>query len=311
MRLECTMLLVGVLGCGSVESSPPGDAALADAGPADAATPCNPTARFGAPAPVPGLATPALSEIAPSLSADELTVYFWGSPVGDGDTNLYTSHRGTRDDAFPTPRLLTAVNKTGAQDDDPSVTGDDRTLWFASNRIANQGFHLYVVTRPSPLVELGAAGLADGLGAADVTKDDVTPFVTADGNEVWFASNRLPSTGNADVWHATRTGTGFTQPVRATSINSTANEFTPALSADRLTIYLASARTGAGTQGGLDVWTATRLTVDADFSAPVLVNELNTPEDDRATWISPDNCRIYGSTGGNGSFNVFMATRQP
>lgn len=307
MRLECTMLLVGGLGCGNVESTQPADAGA----PSDAAMPCNPTTKFGAPAPVPGLATPALSEIAPSLSADELTVYFWGSPVGDGDTNLYTSHRATRGDAFPTPRVLTAVSKTGAQDDDPSVTGDDRTLWFASKRIANEGFHLYVVTRPSPLVELGAAGLADGLGAADATKDDVTPFVTADGSEVWFTSNRLPTTGNGDIWHATRTGTGFTQPVRATSVNSAANELAPALSADRLTIYFASARTGAGTQGGLDVWTATRPTVDADFSPPVLVDELNTPDDDRATWLSPDNCRIYGSTGGNGSFNVFMATRQP
>jgi Tol biopolymer transport system component len=306
MRLERAMLLMGALGCGSVEAPQPGDASTSDATP-----PCSSTAKFGAPVPVPGLATPALSEIGPSLSADELTVYFWGSPVGDGDTNLYTAHRATRNDAFPTPRLLTALNTTGAQDNDPSISGDDRTLWFASSRIANEGLHLYVVTRPSTLVEFGAAGLAAGLAADDVTKDDVTPFMTADGNEIWFASNRLPTAGGPDIWHATRTGTSFTQPIPATSINSTATELMPTLTADRLTIYFASSRTGASAQGDLDIWTANRPTADADFSPPVLVDELNTPGNDRASWISPDNCRIYGSTSADGGFNAFMAIRQP
>ena len=41
--------------------------------------------------------------------------------------------------------------------------------------------------------------------------------------------------------------------------------------------------------------------------APTLLEELNTSGNDRATWLSPDGCRLYGSTDGN----VWIATRLP
>lgn len=321
LRLACVVL--GAIGCGSVTASSKSDAMTgsdamdgsdatpADAGssdgPVDTAVTCDPMAPFGAPIAVAGVATDAISEIAPRLSPDERTMYFWGGPAGA--SHLYVTHRAKPTDPFDAPVPVPNVNSSAA-DNDPSNSADGNALWFASNRITGEGYHLYVATRPSSVVEFGAASLADGINSADKTLSDVQPFVTADGSELWFTSTRPPSQ-SADIWHATWDGTRFANPVQDIALSSAVADHVPTLSADRLTIYFSSNRTDAGAKGGFDVWRAHRSVVQDGFPAPSLVDELSAAGDDIASWLSADNCRIYGSRRGAVNADVFMATRQP
>jgi len=311
MMLRVTCVVLGVIGCGSVTASPKSDAGGSDAVPGDATTTCDPMAPFGTPVAVPGVATDALVELAPRLSPDELTIYFWGQQ-GTSDTNVYVAHRAKLTDPFDMPVPVPTVSTTAAESD-PAISSDGLALWFTSNRPAGTVYHIYVATRATSTVGFGTPGLVDGVNAADTTQSDVQPFVVAADSgrsELWFVSKRPPSQ-KTDIWHTTWNGTSFTSPVQEVAVSSADDDFNPTLSADRLTLYLSSTRAATGARGDFDVWRSHRSVVTDSFPAPSLVNELNTPGRDYATWLSPDNCRIYGSRPGAANDDIFMATRQP
>ena len=239
------------------------------------------------------------------MSANELTIYFSTNPP-----DLWVAHRSALAEAFGTPTLIAAENSSAAEYD-PAVSFDGLTLWFASNRVANEGFHLYVANRASTLAEFGAPGLAATVGATDTKQADWQPFVTADGGELWFASTRAGGLGGNDIWHATSTGNGFAVPSIVPELNSSSDDFLPTLSADRLTVYFTSTRTVTGTKGKLDIWTSHRSTVNDGFPGPALADELNTSGNDLATWLSADNCRMYGASDVSGPSRLYVATRSP
>jgi len=83
------------------------------------------------------------------------------------------------------------------------------------------------------------------------------------------------------------------------------------ISVDRLTIYLASNRTGSQ---GFDIWRSHRSSIQDGFPTPTKVDELETAGNDFPTWISPDNCRIYllsDVAAGPLNYDVYVATHQP
>ncbi|WP_410967235.1 TolB family protein, partial [Salmonella sp. SAL4436] len=82
---------------------------------------------------------------------------------------------------------------------------------------------------------------------------DIAPFLTADGEELWFASDRADTRGSLDLFRATRTDSGFARLVHERGVSSGERDSAPVLSADRRTIYFFSTR-----DGGSDVWTARR-----------------------------------------------------
>jgi hypothetical protein len=99
------------------------------------------------------------------------------------------------------------------------------------------------------------------------------------------------------------------QPVP--ELNSSSDEWFPTLSNDKLTVYFGSTRIVAGTKGAFDIWTSHRTNVNDSFPPPRLVDELNTAGEDRATWISADNCRMYGTSNGSATaLRLSVATRQ-
>lgn len=294
-------------GCGNVSMSaldaPPSttDApAAADARPPDGPTACDPTHAFGAPVAVQGLVVPGEKLGAPRLSPDELTGYLTGY---DGTTwDLYVAHRTSPSGTFDVPTPMTAQN-TAAADFDADVSADGLRLWFGSSR--SGPVQIWVATRPSTLADFGTPGLATGVNTG--SGYDGQPFETADGQELWFSSSRSPSVGGQDLWVATWSGSGFADPVHMDALSSPAEDWHPALSADRLTVYFESTRGGADSQGGYDMYSAHRATVHDPFSAPTPIAELDTALDEHVTWLSPDNCRLYYTSGDA----ILVATRLP
>jgi len=307
MRMEWGLLLWITVGCGGVSSSTetPVDAPAMDA-PVDAPRMCDPLAKFGAPMPIPGLAM--VDGGTARLSPDELTIYFSSTAPAE----LWVAHRSASTEAFGAPALIAAQNSSSLEFD-PTVSSDGLTLWFSSNRVANEGTHLYVATRASTLAEFGVPGVAATINATDTTQADVHPFLTADGNELWFVSSRAGGGGALNIWHAARTSGGFAPPAIVPELNSSSEDWLPTLSADRLTVYFASTRPAAGTKGGFDTWRSHRSTVNDGFREPTLVDELNTAGNEAVTWLSADNCRVYGAgaSSGSGIYRLYVATRQP
>src|SRR5262249_55225638 len=156
---------------------------------------------------------------------------------------IYRTQRSSATQPFNVPSPVTSVNATGA-DTDASVTSDGLTLFFASPRVSGEGQHIYVSTRVSRLGEFGAPSEVVNVNSSTVTDSDAQPFVTADGQELWFRSSRAGGLGSNDIYRATWNGSNFGNVVALAALNTSANENTPTLSADKLTVYLSSTRSG-------------------------------------------------------------------
>lgn len=292
--------IAALVGCSSV-ASPTVDASAPDApgpdsgedGPAPPAR-CAWDAPFTGTAAVAGLVVPGEMLYGARLSADELTLFLSGY---DGTSfDLFEAHRASATGPFSTPRRMTELNSS-AGDFDADLSRDGLRLWFGSNR--SGASQIYVAGRPSPGDGFGVPTLADGVNDGF---DAGQPFETVDGAELWFASSRAPQLGGRDLWRATWDGVRYTNPQHVDGLSSGGEDWWPMLSDDGLTLYFAS----NGGQG-FDIYRAHRVARNAPFAAPVRVDALNTAGDDFASWLSPDDCRLYLTQGPA----LLVATRAP
>jgi len=296
-----SLALGPILGCGKVTSSTPD---------APASLTCDPLGTFAAPKPVLGLELPG-SPADATLSADELTLYLTRNTAA-GDRDMYVASRPEITAPFAAPMPLVSLN-SASDDAAPSISADGLTMLFQSDRVAAEGMHLYVTTRPSPIADFSAAALVGGVRSAVVTADDLYPFLTPDGQELWFVSNRTGGPGTGDIYRSARTGTGFGTPVLVPELSSPSAEQHIVVSQDGLTVYFSSNRPNqaGSTTSGFNIYRSHRSTLQDGFGTPAPVPELNTVSDDHATWLSADGCRLYLHNKPTTSFKLFVATRQP
>jgi Tol biopolymer transport system component len=301
-------------GCGTVSSGQPDARAVdasaqADARPVDAVPPaCDLAKPFGDIRVVPGVNT-ANGEDGVSLSPDELTIYFASNrnDPGTPDYDIFVASRATVNADFGAASPITAVN-TGSDDRDPSISSDGLSLFFHSSRnAAADSYDLFVSTRTNTGTSFGAATpLGSDINTATV---ETAPFVTADGQSLYF--NRDAGTGTYSILRAGLGATGFSNPVKLTELEPAGEgAYSPALSADGLTMFFASDRAGGAGSG--DIWMATRTTPTGTFGSITNVAELNTASPEYPTWLSPDGCRLYfwsDRAGGAGDFDIWQATR--
>lgn len=107
-----------------------------------------PNGSFGPPSLVPELNSPA-QDARPSVRFDGLEVVLFSSRLGSlGGFDLWAAARETVFDPWSTPLNLGPLVNTVANDQQPHLAADRRTLLFASNRSGGIGqFDLYVSTR--------------------------------------------------------------------------------------------------------------------------------------------------------------------
>jgi RHS repeat-associated protein len=222
-----------------------------------------PTTAFGTPVPV--AFNTASNERAPSLSADEKSLYFT-APSNSGD--IARAFRTLITDPFTSVQTFTTPLNTLASnvsDQDPYWWGTDKLL-FASERPSGAHRELYVTTLTG-----STFSTPEKIAGVDINSpyEDFRPVLTGDGLTLFFASKR-PGIGNdtgGDVWVAKRPPT--TQPLNAQpsfdaaanlwTVNSSGNEFPVYVTPDGCTLYFASnEETGFGSSENYRLYQATR-----------------------------------------------------
>jgi Tol biopolymer transport system component len=142
---------------------------------------------------------------------------------------------------------------------------------------------------------------------------DSCPSISADGLSLFLESNRPGGIGDQDIWVTSRpTPDGdWGPPVNlGPTVNSSAWDSCPSISADGLSLYFCSYRPGGS--GNCDLWVVTRATVSDLWGQPVnLGPRVNSSAWDSCPSISADGLRLFffsNRPGGSGNDDLWMTT---
>jgi ankyrin repeat protein/beta-lactamase regulating signal transducer with metallopeptidase domain/Tol biopolymer transport system component len=221
---------------------------------------------------------------------------------------------------FDSATNLGPVVNGPAHEYDPSISADELELYFNSARPGGLGqTDLWVATRKtktdpwSEPVNLGPT--------VNSPAGDKAPCISADGLSLYFSSDRPGGSGGLDLWVTTRTtkDAAWGAPVNlGPTVNSAANEHSPSISTDGLTLYFAELpRTrdfGVERPGGLgkgDIWVTTRKTQQDPWGTPVnLGPNVNSSAWDQAPSISTDGLTLYFDSERGGGSDIWVTTRE-
>ncbi|MCC7436994.1 MAG: PD40 domain-containing protein [Armatimonadetes bacterium] len=206
-----------------------------------------------------------------AIAADGKTVVFSADDQADGkgSTDLYIAE--IADGRITNIRNLGGTVNTSAWESQPAISGDGKTIWFASNRKGGYGkTDIWYTTLNggnwSPPVNAGPM--------INTKKDERSPNITPDGGTLYFSSNGLSGFGGYDVFMAVREGAEWGQASNLGSlINSTKDELFFFAPSKHERFYFASGRDGG--QGGLDIYYGTP-NVFGDGMTRILVSVIDS-----------------------------------
>jgi hypothetical protein len=205
------------------------------------------------------------------------------------------------------PVRLANVNST-AEDRDPFISNDERTLVFASRRNGTQNADILVSFRENVGDDFFGAVIVPA--PVSSSADDTRLTAEGTGTRGYLATSRSPTEGNSDIFTATRADTNqnfgaFTQ-TRLMDVNTSGDELDPEISFDDLTLYFA---TGLGAQQAIVF--SRRATTSDNFPAPAPLIDSNAGDADPS--LSPDELVILFTSqrpaGGLAGVNIWYATR--
>jgi outer membrane protein OmpA-like peptidoglycan-associated protein len=138
------------------------------------------------------------SEGALALSYDNKYIFFTSchQPDGFGSCDLYYSKR--QGELWSEPQNLGSVINSASWESQPSLSSDGRTLYFASSRPGGfGGSDLW----KSILQANGSWSNPENLGSLiNTAEDEMSPYIHADGQTLYFSSKGHPGLGGADLF---------------------------------------------------------------------------------------------------------------
>lgn len=211
--------------------------------------------------------------------------------------------------------LGSAIN-SAANDQQPAISPDGLSLYFASARAGIGGFDIYVSQRASVYDPWGSPV---NLGATvNTTSDEGNPAFSRDGHLMFFQSRRPGGLGGIDIWLSQRNNPHDDfdwQPAvnLGPAINSAVDDNGLCYFEDEVRgtrqLYFGSARPGVG---GTDIYVSEQM-ADGSFAAAVLVPELNSLQNENDPSIRPDGLEMFFQSNRTGSmgtaFDLWVATR--
>ncbi|MCU0915409.1 MAG: hypothetical protein MUC88_12710 [Planctomycetes bacterium] len=238
------------------------------------------------------------------LSYDGLEMYVFSiRPGGQGECDLWVSRRASTDkDWGPLENLGPAVNSP-KYDGDATISADGLELCFASNRSTTWP-DIYVTTRATKNDPWGPAVSLGPTVNSPVGDGDCTPWLSADGLELYLVSWRSGGYGESDIYVARRAtrSAPWIQPVNlGPVVNSPYAEFAPSLAPDGLFLIFSDVSgypLRPGGYGASDLYMTSRTNTSAPWRAPVnLGRRMNSPDVEGGPRLSPDGRTLYFWTG--------------
>ena len=215
------------------------------------------------------------------------------------------------DFSFGTPTNLGPKVNSSAFDGSPNISADGLWLFFDSFRLGwLTDWDIWVTTRDTTDGDWGPPVLFPP--PINSWYADAGPSISADGLSLFFASDRPGGYGNFDLWVTTRKTIDepWGPPVNlGPTVNSSAYDNHPSISADGLSLYFDSGRPGGY---GYDLWVVTRAAVNDDWGTPVnLGPATNVGYYDLSPNISYDGLALFfDSRRSAGDRELWVATRQ-
>ncbi|HRK05723.1 MAG TPA: OmpA family protein [Chlorobiota bacterium] len=206
-----------------------------------------------------------------TIAADRQTLFFTGCnrPDGLGDCDLYVAD--VEGDRWGKPRNLGRNVNSEFWDSQPTISPDKQRIYFTSNRPSptnpdgdGRDMDIWYCDWDDDLAEWKPA---KNLGP-DINTDkmEVSPFIAADGNTLFFSSDgHKPNLGGLDFYRTRRTGQKdregrdrWAKPEQLPApINTPEDEQFITLPASGDVLYFSSRRTDLpGYQGDLDIFMA-------------------------------------------------------
>jgi hypothetical protein len=245
---------------------------------------------FGTPTKITVAAT-GLQEDDGTLSYSGLELVFAVQNAADSNRKdlFYTS----RPDLGATfgPATLLPFSTIGTAEETPRFSVDDLTLFFAKTNGTN-GLDIHRVTRPVA-------------GSQDWSAPQLVGGVNGTGTDKWFmpcGGDRFLMIKGGDIAEGTLGGGA---PVVVSELSSTSSETGTFLTQDCLTTYFASTRDGTNR-----IYTATRASLDAAWSAPVIVEDFAAlGGDQQDPFIATDQRTFVFVSNADGTNDVYISTR--
>jgi len=214
---------------------------------------------------------------------------------------------------FGTPTNLGPLVNTSSRDGLACTSTDGLTLYYSSQRPGGYGgWDLWLTTRMTTEdpweepVNLGPT--------VNSSSWETGPDISDDGLTLFLQSDQPGGQGSQDLWATMRSSINdpWGPPVNLGSpVNSSGDEVGPSNSADGLTIFFSSNRSGG--YGGDDLYSATRPTLSDAWDAPVNCGSMvNTGYTDRAPSISADGRMLFfhsNRPGTHGLYDLYVTTR--
>ncbi|RYY66410.1 MAG: flagellar motor protein MotB [Chitinophagaceae bacterium] len=193
-----------------------------------------------------------MNEGAQNVSQDGNWLVFTGCyrPDGRGSCDLYISYR--QREGWSEPVNLGSTINSDQWETQPCLSPDKKDLYFASKRFGGYGGSDLYVAHQLPN---GRWGEPENLGPEINTPgDELTPFIHADNQTLYFASNGLTGYGNQDLFLVRKGADGkWGKPENlGYPINTIDEESALCIASDGVTAYYASDR--AGGLGSMDIY---------------------------------------------------------
>jgi OOP family OmpA-OmpF porin len=179
-----------------------------------------------------------LNEGTSTISADGRKLIFTSCSGRDGygSCDLYESIKIGSD--WTTPKNLGPLVNSSAWESQPSLSADGRTLYFVSDRKSGYGRRDIWY---SQLDDQGRWTKAVNAGTQINSQyDEISPFIHANNQTLFFASNGLPGFGGYDIFYCERDGETWSKPKNlGAPINDHKDQFSLFITANGLKGYYA------------------------------------------------------------------------
>lgn len=201
-------------------------------------------------------------------------------------------HSGT----WSAPRLVVET-ATSSEERGASISSDELTLYFLSNRNGGQMRAIWQTTRAARADPFGSPTL---VSEVDSPTDDTDPEISADNLTLYFTSMR---SGTDDLYWATRATTSdpfVDQGALQITGDPSTIRYAPSLSPDELTLYYI---------GDLDIQVATRAAKTDTFAWVRELTELNASQTESGPTITADGLEIFFESFRSGPGVIYTASR--